>query len=324
MPIDYTANLGALDRWKNDLAMRVRRKVFRQFWRVMKPTREMRVADFGVSGHRDHPAHYFFETLYPWKDRLTAIGQAAENADWMPEQFPGLTFLEADLREIPLPDNYFDIGICNAVVEHAGTYDQQVALVHEVCRVSRKVMFTTPNKDFPVEVHTFVPLAHWLPDPQFRAVLRRLGPSRPGPDRAAQPARRGDVRQPVPARPRHAPRRRRPAAAAHEPDLRVGRPRRPVGAQGLRPSIRTRDLAVPEGALRRPRRCSASGRCGQLGRRAPRGSPEAERRLRPLRERSRSSTNSRKIVPITLFRLCMLTAFERPVARSSMVHGTAT
>jgi hypothetical protein len=175
MPIDYTANLGALDRWKNELAMRVRRKVFDQFWRAMKPTRELRVADFGVSGHRDHPAHYFFESLYPWTDRLTAIGRAAENAEWMPEQFPGLTFLEADLREIPLPDKYFDIGICNAVVEHAGTYEQQRALVHEVCRVSRKVMFTTPNKAFPVEVHTFVPFAHWLPDPRFRAVLRCLG-----------------------------------------------------------------------------------------------------------------------------------------------------
>jgi hypothetical protein len=175
MPIIYSAQLGALDRWKNDLAMSVRKRVFRQFWRAMKPTREMRVADFGVSGHRDHPAHYFFETLYPWKHQLTAIGQAAENADWMPQEFPGLTFVEADLRSIPLPDNYFDIGICNAVVEHAGTYDQQVALVREVCRVSRKVMFTTPNKDFPVEVHTFVPFAHWLPDPQFRTVLRKLG-----------------------------------------------------------------------------------------------------------------------------------------------------
>ena len=45
--------------------MSVRRKVFRQFWRAMKPTQAMRVADFGVSGHRDHPAHYFFESLYP-------------------------------------------------------------------------------------------------------------------------------------------------------------------------------------------------------------------------------------------------------------------
>jgi ubiquinone/menaquinone biosynthesis C-methylase UbiE len=175
MPILYSARLGAFDRWKNDLAMAIRKKMFRQFWRAMRPSREMRVADFGVSGHRDHPAHYFFETLYPWTDRLTAIGRAAENAEWMPQQFPGLTFVEADLRAIPLPDDYFDIGICNAVIEHAGTYDQQMALVREVCRVCRKVMFTTPNKGFPVEVHTFVPFAHWLPDPQFRTVLRTLG-----------------------------------------------------------------------------------------------------------------------------------------------------
>jgi hypothetical protein len=175
MPIEYSAKLGVLDRVKNDLAMSVRKRIFRQFWRVMKPTREMKVADFGVSGHRDHPAHYFFETLYPWKDRLTAIGQAAESADWMPEEFPGLTFVEADLREIPLPDNHFDIGICNAVVEHAGDYEQQAKLVREVCRVAKKVMFTTPNKGFPFELHTFVPLAHWLPDDQFRTVLRTLG-----------------------------------------------------------------------------------------------------------------------------------------------------
>jgi hypothetical protein len=175
MPIVYSAKLGVLDRWKNDAAMAVRKRVFRQFWQVMRPTPQMRVADFGVSGHRDHPAHYFFESLYPWRDRLTAIGRAAEDASWLPEQFPGLTFVEADLREIPLPDNHFDIGICNAVVEHAGTYEEQAALVREVCRVSRRVMFTTPNKDFPVEVHTFVPFAHWLPDRQFRSVLRRLG-----------------------------------------------------------------------------------------------------------------------------------------------------
>ena len=175
MPIIYTASLGALDRLRNHLAIRVRRGMFQTFWETMRPTPAMRVADFGVSGHRDHPAHFFFESLYPWKDRLTVIGRAAENAEWMPDQFPGLTFLEADLREIPCPDNHFDIGICNAVVEHAGPYDRQAALVDEVCRVSKKVMFTTPNKRFPVEVHTLVPLAHWLPDPRFRAVLRRLG-----------------------------------------------------------------------------------------------------------------------------------------------------
>jgi SAM-dependent methyltransferase len=175
MPITYSANLGMLDRLKNDAALYLRRGFFNRFMRVMRPTRDMRVADFGVSGHRDHPVHYFFESLYPWKDRLTAIGQAAEDASWFPEQFPGMQFVEADLRAIPLPDNYFDIGICNAVVEHAGPYDQQVKLVHEVCRVSKRVMFTTPNKSFPVELHTFLPFAHWLPDEQFHTILRTFG-----------------------------------------------------------------------------------------------------------------------------------------------------
>jgi hypothetical protein len=139
------------------------------------PRADARVADFGVSGHRDHSAHYFFESLYPYRDQLTAIGQAAEDARWFSGKFPGLVFIEADLRKIPLPDRHFDYGICNAVVEHAGTRDQQAALVQEVCRVCRCVMFTTPNKRFPAELHTFLPFLHWLPDPTYRAVLRSLG-----------------------------------------------------------------------------------------------------------------------------------------------------
>jgi hypothetical protein len=171
----YATELGAFDRIKNDLAFQVRRRIFERFMRECAPGPEARVADLGVSGHRDHPVHYFFETLYPHRDQLTVIGRAAEDAGWFPEAFPGLRFLEADLREIPLPDGYFDYGICNAVVEHAGTRAQQIALVSEVCRVCRCVLFTTPNKRFPVELHTWLPLLHWLPDPTYRAALRRLG-----------------------------------------------------------------------------------------------------------------------------------------------------
>ena len=175
MPLDYTANLRAFDTFKNDLAFKVRRRVFDLFMRELTPGPDSRCADFGVSGHRDHPVHYFFESLYPWKDRLTAIGQAAENADWFPKQFPGLRYLEADLRSIPVEDGHFDVGICNAVVEHGGPTDQQITMVNEICRVSKSVMFTTPNRAFPVELHTFVPFAHWLPHDRFYAVLRTLG-----------------------------------------------------------------------------------------------------------------------------------------------------
>lgn len=175
MALRYSTELGSLDRIKNDLAFQVRRRIFERFMRECSPGPNVRVADFGVSGHRDHPVHYFFETLYPYRESLTVIGRAAEEAGWFPEVFPGLRFIEADLREIPLPDGYFDYGICSAVVEHAGTRAQQAALVSEVCRVCRCVLFTTPNRWFPVELHTWLPLLHWLPDSAYRASLRRLG-----------------------------------------------------------------------------------------------------------------------------------------------------
>jgi hypothetical protein len=31
-------------------------------------------------------------------------------------------------------------------------------------RVGRRAFITTPNRAFPVEVHTRLPLVHWLPD----------------------------------------------------------------------------------------------------------------------------------------------------------------
>jgi hypothetical protein len=175
MPLIYTTNLGRLNKFRDDLALRARRRIFDIFMRECRPTAASRVADFGVSGQRSHPAHYFFEAMYPHRQNLTAIGRANEQAAWLLQEFPGLHFLEADLRTIPLPDFYFDYGICNAVVEHAGARDQQKRLVHEVCRVCRCVMFTTPNRWFPADVHTMVPFLHWLPDRAYRTVLKELG-----------------------------------------------------------------------------------------------------------------------------------------------------
>jgi len=175
MPPIYTTHLGPLDRLKNAVAFALRRRMFNIFMQTVMPRPQARVADFGVSGHRDHPVHQFFESLYPYPDHVTAIGQTSEDGAWYSEAFPGLRYLEADLRFIPLPDNYFDAGLCNAVVEHAGTRDEQAALVQEVCRVCRAVVFTTPNRGFPVELHTFLPLIHWLPNAIFHRVLRALG-----------------------------------------------------------------------------------------------------------------------------------------------------
>lgn len=170
---EYHADLGLLNRINYALSGRVRRKVFDLFMQECRPTPEMRVGDLGVTANQGTSVHYFFEILYPWTEKLTAVGR--EDAYWYPEKFPGITYINADLRSIPLPDGHFDAAICNAVVEHAGVREQQKRLIYEVCRVSKCVMVTTPNAGFPVDPHTFVPFAHWLPEPYYRAVLRALG-----------------------------------------------------------------------------------------------------------------------------------------------------
>ena len=52
----------------------------------------------------------------------------------------------------------------NAVIEHVGARERQEAFVREALRVGRRVFVTTPNRWFPVEVHTRLPLVHWLPE----------------------------------------------------------------------------------------------------------------------------------------------------------------
>jgi hypothetical protein len=37
--------------------------------------------------------------------------------------------------------------------------------VAEALRVARRAFVTTPNRWFPIEVHTLLPLVHWLPEP---------------------------------------------------------------------------------------------------------------------------------------------------------------
>ncbi len=64
----------------------------------------------------------------------------------------------------PSPDGAFDVVHSNAVIEHVGGPERQQAFVREALRVGRRVFLTTPNRWFPVEVHTRLPLVHWLPD----------------------------------------------------------------------------------------------------------------------------------------------------------------
>ena len=149
------------------ISLRSRRKKFGLFMETMAPTESTTVLDIGVddvafgedTGCR---TLNFFEELYPWPECITALG-VHEGARFR-ESYPRATYVQGDALALPFEDDSFDITFSNAVIEHVGGPAEQRRFVDEALRVSRRAFVTTPNRWFPVEVHTRLPLVHWLPD----------------------------------------------------------------------------------------------------------------------------------------------------------------
>ena len=71
-----------------------------------------------------------------------------------------------------------DLVISSATIEHVGSLKNQIKKVNNMIKLSRKyIVITTPNRFFPIEVHTKLPLIHWLPKNIFRKILLLLGMS---------------------------------------------------------------------------------------------------------------------------------------------------
>lgn len=140
--------------------------------RLMMPTERDRILDVGVGDGEGRNINYL-EEWYPWRRRISAV--ALEDLPRFRAQYPEIELHVGDGRKLPFPERSFDIYFSNAVIEHVGTTEQQRAFVHEACRVAERVFFSTPNRWFPMEPHTMIPLAHWLPMGMRNAIYRALG-----------------------------------------------------------------------------------------------------------------------------------------------------
>jgi hypothetical protein len=165
-----------LGRVASRVSLRSRQQKLERFLELFQPGPGTTVVDVGVTdapfgaGSSDN----FFEALYPWPGQITAVGHT--ELDRFQAAFPAVRAVRADGRELPFVDGEFDLGFSNAVVEHvAGGRDGQRQFVHELCRVASRVFVTTPNRFFPVEVHTLLPFAHWLPSAARDRVVRARG-----------------------------------------------------------------------------------------------------------------------------------------------------
>ena len=149
------------------ISLRSRRRKLRLFLEELHPDPNTTILDVGADelgfGEGEGCGTLnFFEELYLWPHRITALGLQDGRAFRI--RYAHIRYVQGDACALPFADGEFDVVFSNAVIEHVGDRARQRLFVSEALRVGRRVFLTTPNRRFPLEVHTRLPVVHWLPD----------------------------------------------------------------------------------------------------------------------------------------------------------------
>jgi hypothetical protein len=174
MEINAQYNVAKPDSLPIRIAAYQRRNMFARFLADTGIQPNDTVLDVGVTSDRTYSHSNYLELWYPHKNRVTACG--VDDAAFLEEVYPGMKYVRADGRSLPFRDKEFDYVHSSAVLEHVGSRKQQEAFLSEAWRVAAKGIFiTTPNRWFPIEFHTVMPLVHWLPANLFRKICSMRG-----------------------------------------------------------------------------------------------------------------------------------------------------
>jgi hypothetical protein len=137
------------------LHRRLRDEKVRAFFRLLSPQEADSLLDVGgtVGIHNE------FAELHGFFSDTTLLNLT----DSAMKRVRDVRLLCGDARAIPLPDKSVDWVFSNAVIEHVGNEADQLAMAAEIGRVARKGFFvSTPNRWFPLDPHTYLPLVHYF------------------------------------------------------------------------------------------------------------------------------------------------------------------
>ncbi len=133
------------------------------FKQMIAPAKGLRVLDVGAEADPSGNRGLQFIDSYQWKNCLSAINLSSEHISSIKSLYPEIEAVEGDACKLPWPDKYFDVVYSNAVIEHLGSFEQQMKMASEIMRVGKKWFVTTPNRWYPFEFHMRLPLVTWLP-----------------------------------------------------------------------------------------------------------------------------------------------------------------
>jgi SAM-dependent methyltransferase len=147
-PDVYPTARGPLPRLAEPFAKRARTRRHARFMALVAPTPEMSILDVGCGA-------LGLRGLAP-ELSITGVDLVARPG------YPG-PFVQADASErLPFADGEFDLAYANSVIEHVAPA-RRPAFAAELRRVARGWYVQTPARSFPIEPHSLLPGAQWLP-----------------------------------------------------------------------------------------------------------------------------------------------------------------
>jgi len=150
-----------------------RLKKYNLFIKYFSPLESHKILDIGPTEKEYHESDNLLEKKYPFPEKITALGINEFKEFCI--RYPKVKAVNYNGDDFPFKENEFDFCWSNAVLEHVGDVQKQTKFLREIKRVSKKAFVATPNKYFPIEVHTKIPFIHFLPKALFDKFLCLIG-----------------------------------------------------------------------------------------------------------------------------------------------------
>jgi SAM-dependent methyltransferase len=158
----------------NKIANDARNEFFNILKKQTKYSKNKTIIDIGTTASLDDVQNVILSKIKNNKN-ITCLSNL--DCKILLKKYPNIKkIIIGDGRNNNLPNNSFDIVHSNATIEHVGSYNNQLLFIKECIRISKKYVFIqTPNRFYPLDFHTILPLIHWLPKNIHRKILKFIG-----------------------------------------------------------------------------------------------------------------------------------------------------
>ena len=129
--------------------------------------------DIGTTEENElESSNYFVKNFEKIKIKKSISDQEIKNVNFNKFLKKSIT---SEFSEIEIENYKSDLVISSATIEHVGKYENQMKMLENIIKLTNKYFFiTTPNRFFPIDFHTKLPIIHMLPKKIHRKILRLI------------------------------------------------------------------------------------------------------------------------------------------------------